>query len=100
MLVSVTRIHFFEYTRPVGIFFSYFETEKVALIFIYLTWLSSLLLHFFSFVYFFCNMHATFVNLAYFNPHKFIVYMLKVSQNDEWFCCKIRMRSRILLTRY
>ena len=43
--------------------------EKIALILIYWTWFSSSLVLFSSYVYFFCNVHVTIVNLAYFNPH-------------------------------
>ena len=43
--------------------------KKIALILIYLTWLSSSSLRSTSCVYFFCNVHATIMNLAYFNPH-------------------------------
>ena len=43
--------------------------EKIALILIYWTWFSSSLVLFTSYVYFFCNVHVTIVNLAYFNPH-------------------------------
>ena len=41
----------------------------MALILIYLTWFSSSLLRSISCVYFFCNVHDTIINLAYFNPH-------------------------------
>ena len=50
-------------------FFYHFEIEEITLIFIYLTWFSSSSLHSTSCVYFLCNMHATIMNLAYFNPH-------------------------------
>ena len=42
----------------------------MALILIYLTWFSSSLLRSISCVYFFRNVHAISINLAYFNPHK------------------------------
>ena len=51
--------------------FSYhFEVEKIALVFIYLTWFSTSLLRSTSCVYFFCNVHPIILKLAYFNPHK------------------------------
>ena len=49
--------------------FFHFEMEKIALIYIYLTWFSSFSLRYISCVYFFCNVHATIMNLAYFDPH-------------------------------
>ena len=50
-------------------FFNHCEKEKIALTFIYLTWFSSSSLPANSCVYFFCNVHATIRNLAYFDPH-------------------------------
>ena len=41
--------------------------EKIALILIKWTWFWSSLLRSTLFVYFFCNAHATVINLAYFN---------------------------------
>ena len=43
--------------------------EKIALILIYLTWFSSSSLRSTWCVYFFCNVHAAIINLAYFNPN-------------------------------
>ena len=43
--------------------------EKIALIFVYLTWFSSSLLRCTSGLYFFCNVDATILNLANFDPH-------------------------------
>ena len=34
------------------------------------------------------------------NTNKFIVDMLMVPQNEEWFCCKFRIRCHILLPRF
>ena len=65
---AVTRVCFFEFNRPVGIFY-HFETEKIALIFMYLNWFSSSSLRSTSCVYWFYNVHAIIMNLAYFNPH-------------------------------
>ena len=45
----------------------YFEMEKITLIFIYLTLITSLLRSA-SGVYFLCNVHATIMALDYFNP--------------------------------
>ena len=42
--------------------------EKVALILIYVTLFSSSLLRSISWIYFFWNVHATMMNLAYFDP--------------------------------
>ena len=42
--------------------------EKVALILIYVTLFSSSLLRSTSWIYFFWNVHATIMNLAYFDP--------------------------------
>ena len=42
--------------------------EKIEVIPIYLTWFSSSSLLSTSCVYFFCNVHANIMNLAYFNP--------------------------------
>ena len=45
-------------------FFYHFEMEKIALISIYLTWFLSSSLRFISRVYFFCDVHASIMNLA------------------------------------
>ena len=67
---AVTRVCFFEYTRPVGRgIFYHFEMEKVALVFSYLTLSLSSSLFSTSCVYFFFNVHTAIMNLAYFNPH-------------------------------
>ena len=64
----VTRVCCFQYTRPVGkFFFFHFEMERIALILIYLTWISSSSLCSIC-VYFFCNVDATIMILAYLNP--------------------------------
>ena len=65
---AVTRVCFFEYTWPVGEKNYHFEVEKIALIFIYLIWLSSSSLRCTSCVYFLCSVHTNIINLAYFNP--------------------------------
>ena len=43
--------------------------EKIALIFIYLTWILSSSLRSISCVYFFCNVDTTIMSFAYFTPH-------------------------------
>ena len=48
---------------------NHLEMTKIALIFIYLTYFWSFLLRSASCVYIFFNVHATIINLAYFNPH-------------------------------
>ena len=64
----VTRVCCFQYTQPVGnFFFFHFEMERIALILIYLTWISSSSLCS-IYVYFFCNVDATIMILAYLNP--------------------------------
>ena len=50
-------------------FFYHFEVEKIAITFIYLAWFSRSLLHCICGVYFFCNVDATILNLAYFDSH-------------------------------
>ena len=50
-------------------FFYHFEMDKIALILIYFTWFSNSLLCSTSSVYFFCNVHATIMTVAHFNPH-------------------------------
>ena len=61
----------FVQVHPAGrkTFFINLEMEKIALILIYSTGLLSSSLHSISCVYLFCNVHATTMNLAYFNPH-------------------------------
>ena len=66
---AVTWICFFKCTWLVEKFFYHFEIEKMALILIYLNLFLSSLLHSTSYIYFFCNVHASIMNLAYFNPH-------------------------------
>ena len=62
--LAVTRVCCFEYTWLVGKFFFDFEMEKIALILPYLTLFSSSLLRSIFCFYFFCNIHATIINLA------------------------------------
>ena len=49
------------------IFLYHFEMEMIALIVIYFTWFLSSSLRSISSVYFFYNVHATIMNLAWFN---------------------------------